>query len=506
MTPLSTDAAALRLAMVGVGKRFGATAALDGVDFALRVGEVHALVGENGAGKSTLMKVLSGALALDAGSIQLDGEPYAPRSPAEARAAGVAMIYQELSLAPHLSVAENVLLGAQPTRRGIVSWAALRARARALLNVVGRPSLDLDAPVATLAAADRQLVEIARALARDARVIVFDEPTSSLGNEDVARLFALIRDLARRGVSIVYISHALEEVFAIAERFTVLRDGSSVASGRTSETDASRLVAAMVGRSVGELYPRSPARPGEVVATVRALAGERLPREATLEIRRGEVLGLAGLVGAGRSEFLRALFGLERVRSGELRILALDGPRTPTERWAQGVGFVSEDRKSEGLALGLSVADNLVLAGLDRCSSHGVIAPARVERDARAWIERLGIRCLSPRQPVGRLSGGNQQKVALARLLHADADVLLLDEPTRGVDVGSKAEIYRLIDELARSGERPRAVVVVSSYLPELFGTCDRIAVMTRGRLGPARDVGELDEHAVMLEATGAGR
>ncbi|MBI5432446.1 MAG: sugar ABC transporter ATP-binding protein [Planctomycetes bacterium] len=504
MTPPNAAASSARLAMHGVKHRFGATLALDGVDLVVAPGEVHALVGENGAGKSTLMKVLSGALAPDEGRIELDGSPYAPRSPAQGRARGVAMIYQELSLAPHLSVAENVLLGAQPTRSGFVAWGALRARARELLAEVGRAELDVDAPVARLAPADRQLVEIARSLAGDARVIVFDEPTSSLGRADVERLFALIAKLAARGVAIVYISHALEEVFALSQRYTVLRDGRSVASGKTADTDVARLVAAMVGRTVTELYPRSPARPGEVVARVLSLAGERLPLDATLELRRGEVLGIAGLVGAGRTELMRALFGLAPVRSGNLRVLALEGPRTPGERWRQGVGLVSEDRKAEGLALGLSIADNLVLARLDRVARGGWISPSRVEREAAGWLARLGVKCEGPNQTIGKLSGGNQQKVALARLLHADADILLLDEPTRGIDVGSKAEIYRLIDELTRSGDRPRAVVLVSSYLPELFGTCDRIAVMCRGRLGPSRPVGELDEHAVLLAATGA--
>lgn len=493
-----------RLTMRGVTKRFGATVALGGVDLEVRAGEVHALVGENGAGKSTLMKVLAGVVAPDAGVLELDGRPYAPRSPAAARAAGVVMIHQELSLASQLSVAENVWLGDLPTRAGLVSWRTARARARALLGELGRGDLDVDRSVRELSPADRQIVEIARSLAIDARVIVFDEPTSSLGSEDIDRLFALVERLAARGVAIVYISHALEELFAITERFTVLRDGASVATGRTAETTIDALVAAMVGREVRELYPRSPAQPGEVVATILDLAGERLPRDATLELRRGEVLGIAGLVGSGRTELLRALFGLDRVKSGDLKVLALEGPRRPAERWRQGVGFVSEDRKGEGLALGLSLADNLVLPRLDRVSTAGWIAHARVERETARWIEKLRIKCTGPTQRIAELSGGNQQKLALARVLFADADVILLDEPTRGIDVGSKAEIYRWIDELARAGDKPRAVVMVSSYLPELFGTCDRLAVMCRGKLLPPRPVRGLDPHDVLLQATGA--
>ncbi|MBM3992194.1 MAG: sugar ABC transporter ATP-binding protein [Planctomycetes bacterium] len=491
--------------MAGIEKRYGATVALAGVSLEARAGEVLALVGENGAGKSTLMKVLAGALAPDAGEMQLDGAQYRPRGPDAARRAGVAMIHQELALAPHLSVAENVLLGCEPRRGPFLERAKLRARARAALAEVGRGDLDLELPVGRLGPADAQQVEIARAVALEARVLVLDEPTSSLGREDVARLFALVRKLRERGAAIVYISHALEEVIDLADRAVVLRDGASVATFDRAELSAEKLVAAMVGREVSELYPRSRARPGEVVARVSGLRGLGKLREAALELRRGEVLGIAGLVGAGRTELLRALFGLDRVVAGELRVLALDGARGPSERWRQGVGFASEDRKREGLALGLSISDNLCLPRLDRHARGGWIRATSVDAAAREWIARLGIRCAGPAQGVGRLSGGNQQKVALARLLHCDADILLLDEPTRGVDVGAKAEIYRLIDELAR-GARPRAVAMVSSYLPELFGTCDRIAVMARGALGIARAIESTSEHDVMLEAAGGAR
>ncbi len=497
-----TSPTVARLSMSGVRKRFGATLALDGVDLEVHAGEVHALVGENGAGKSTLMKVLAGALSADAGALKLDGAVYAPRSPLEARRAGVAMIFQELSLAPHLSIAENLALGNEPRRGWLLDWSELRRRAREALAQVGRAELDVDRRVAALPLADRQLVEIARALALEARVLVLDEPTSSLGAADVARLFTLLRTLKQRGVAIVYISHVFEEVFEIAERFTVLRDGRSVASGATSDTTPAALVAAMVGREVSELYPRSEATPGDVVARVEHLGLARTLRDASLELRRGEVLGLAGLIGAGRTELVRALFGLEQVVRGELKVLALAGPRTPRERWAQGVGMLSEDRKREGLALSRPIAENLCLPRLAALGSFGFVAPSTLERASAGWIERLRIKCTGPHQAVEHLSGGNQQKVALARLLCADVDVLLLDEPTRGVDVGAKAEIYALIDELAR-GERKRAVLVVSSYLPELFGVCDRIAVMSRGVLGPARAADEIDEHDVMLAATG---
>jgi len=489
-----------RLGMRGIEKRYGATRALGGVELEVAPGEILALVGENGAGKSTLMKILAGVVAPDAGRMHLDGSVYAPRSPLEARAAGVAMIHQELALAPHLSVAENVLLGALPRRGPWLDRRALHERARRALQQVGRGELELDQRLGALPLADRQLVEIARALALEARVLVLDEPTSSLGRADVQRLFERLRELRARGVSIVYISHVLEEVLELGDRFVVLRDGVSVAAGPLAGASAGSLVAAMVGRDVDALFPRSDSRPGEVLLRVEDLAGRRLPRTASLELARGEVLGIAGLIGAGRTELLRAIFGLDPVRTGRLRVLALEGARTPRERWRSGVGFLSEDRKQEGLALGLSIAENLALPVLGR-GRAGRLGPGAVEPLAARWIEQLRVRCEGPAQPVGRLSGGNQQKVALARLLAAEVDVLLLDEPTRGVDVGAKAEIYRWIDQLARV--QGKAVLVVSSHLPELLGLADRIAVATRGVLGAARPVGEWSEHALLLAATG---
>ena len=482
--------------MAGVHKRFGATVALAGVDLEVSCGEVLALVGENGAGKSTLMKVLSGAHKPDRGAMWLDGQPYHPRHPLDARRAGVAMIYQELSLARHLSVMENILLGMEPTVGPLLDWPKIRRSAAEALATLGRPDISPDIPVGRLSVAQQQLVEIGRAVAVGCRVLVLDEPTSSLTQSDIARLFDLVRRLKASGHAIVYISHFLEEVKAISDRFTVLRDGRSVGGGPTAQADTNRIVALMVGRLVEDLYPRSQRTPGEAVLDVADLAGQAKPARASLTLRRGEVLGIAGLVGAGRTELLRALFGLDAVRAGRLRVAAYTGPASPSRRWAQGVGMVSEDRKGEGLALNLSVGDNLTLSNLSPLTSPGARADG-----SRPWIERLGIRCRSPHQSVADLSGGNQQKVALARLLHHDVDVLLLDEPTRGIDVGSKAQIYKTIDDLARAG---KAVLMVSSYLPELMGVCDRVAVMCRGVLGEARPVEEVTEHQIMVEATGA--
>jgi ribose transport system ATP-binding protein len=494
--------------MRGVSKRFGATRALHRVDLQVRPGEVLALVGENGAGKSTLMKVLSGAHPPDDGEMWLDGEPYKPRNPLDARRHGIAMIYQELSLAPHLSVMENILLGIEPTRGPLVRWAEMRRRAAAALEQVGLARVSPDTLVNRLSIAQQQMVEIARSVALESRVLVLDEPTSSLTRNDIDRLFALIRSLRSRGLSIIYISHFLEEVEQVSDRFAVLRDGESVGTGVTATTRVEQIIAMMVGREVDDLYPRSARRDdGEIVLEVRSLAGIEKPHAASLTLRRGRVLGIAGLMGAGRTELMRAIFGLQRVASGEIRVGAYSGACAPKQRWEQGVGMVSEDRKQEGLALGLSVADNLTMSRLNGLGPWRFVLPSRQRAAATPWINRLPIKCAGSGQRVSALSGGNQQKVAIARLLHADVDVLLLDEPTRGIDVASKAQIYQLIDELAAGDpanqRASKAVLMVSSYLPELLGVCDEIAVMTRGRLGPQRPVAQWSEHQLMLAATG---
>jgi ribose transport system ATP-binding protein len=488
--------------MRGIRKAFGATVALDGVDLEVSPGEVCALVGQNGAGKSTLMAILAGALAQDAGEMELDGSAYRPRSPLEARRAGVQMIYQELSLAPHLSVAENVVLGMEPARLGLVKWDDARERARRALAELGHPEIAPEAPVATLSVAGQQLVEIARALAVGCRVLVLDEPTSSLARDDTRRLFELLTRLKAQGHAIVYISHFLEEVKQVAERFVVLRDGRKAGGGRTADASPREIVAMMVGSAVGEVYPRSARSRGERVLEVEGLG----PGSVPLTLHRGEVVGIAGLLGAGRTWLLRSVFGLEPVRQGRVRVKSIEGFHSPARRWQQGVGFLSEDRKDEGLALGLSVADNVTLSRLAGLGPGPLVWPESQEAAAARVIDRLAIRCRGPRQPVRELSGGNQQKVALARLLHHDVDVFLLDEPTRGIDVASKAQIYAVIDALVAdpgAGRPARAVLLVSSYFPELLGLCDRVAVMCRRRLGEARPASELDEHRLILEAAG---
>lgn len=495
--------------MEGISKRFGATIALEDVNLDAFRGEVHALVGENGAGKSTLVKILSGAYQPDSGSIRLDGQPYRPSGPLEGRRAGIAMIYQELSLAPHLSIEENILLGVEPTRGPLIRRSERRRAAREAMAQLGLGHLDPRVRVSTLSIAEQQLVELARAVAVGCRVLVLDEPTSTLTQEDIFRLFELIRTLRGRGYAIIYISHFLEEVAEISDRFTVLRDGRVVGSGETAGVTPADLASLMVGRPVSDLYPRTSRRPGEVVLEIRSLVGLHYPRSASLELRRGEVLGIAGLIGAGRTEMLRTIFGLEPVRSGHVRVGAYVGPASPVRRWAQGVGYLSEDRKQEGLALNLTLSDNITLTSLTKYGPVGLVLPGRQDEEARTWIDRLSVKCRDPRQQVQELSGGNQQKIALARLLCHDVDVLLLDEPTRGIDVGSKAEIYRLVDRLATGdsqvGTEAKSILIVSSYLPELLGVCDRVAVMCRGILRPARPASELTEHDIMVEATGTG-
>ncbi len=488
--------------MRGIRKTFGATVALDDVSFAVAPGEVCALVGQNGAGKSTLMGILAGAIEPDAGTMTIAGRPYRPRNPLDARRAGVAMIYQELSLAQHLSVAENILLGDEPSHGGIVDWRRMREKAAAALSELGHSDIPPDAAVQNLSPASQQLVEIARAVAIGASVLVFDEPTSALGQADVDHLFQLIARLRRQGHAIVYISHFIEEVQEVADRFVVLRDGRVAGEGNAASATHDEIVALMVGRNVEGLYPHRSRQPGEAILEVEALE----PGSASFTLHRGEILGIAGLIGAGRTRLLRTLFGLEPVRSGRIRLAAYTGPASPSRRWAQGMGFLSEDRKSEGLALQLSVADNLTMSRLGGLGPWPIVRPSRQLAAAASWIARLGIRCESPRQPIMSLSGGNQQKVALARLLHHDVDVFVLDEPTKGIDVGSKAQVYELMDGLASGADRrrPRAILMVSSYLPELLGICDRIAVMSRGRLGAPRPASEWTEHQLIAAAAGA--
>lgn len=453
-----------------ITKSFGATIALDGVDLELQPGEVHALIGENGSGKSTLLNIISGLLKPGGGEVRSTGR--------------VAHIHQELMIFPHLSVEENILIGT----KGVA--------AAPLLAEFAREDIDLRARAGSLSLADRQVIEICRALAVSADVILMDEPTSSLQRSDVERLFAVIRRLKDRGIAIVYVSHFLEEVREIAGRYTVLRDGRSVRSGPLNDVRDEELISAMVGREASGLRPRASAksilrpeaRGPRPILTVRNLASPPRLRDATFELYAGEIFGLAGLIGSGRTDLVRALFGLQRVRGGDIITDAT-------------FGYLSEDRKGEGLALPLSIADNVTISRLRAVASHGWIDRDRQDEKTSAIMQRLRIKAPHPRTVVAKLSGGNQQKVAVGRLLHQDPDILLLDEPARGVDIGSKSDIYDEIVRLARAG---KAILMVSSYLPELFAVCDRIAVMTRGRLSEARPASDWTPDSIMEAAISA--
>ncbi len=488
------------LEMHAVRKRFGATVALDSVGLTVQRGSIHAILGENGAGKSTLVKIMAGAIRPDVGGMTLAGRPYAPASPLEARAAGVAMVHQELCLALHLTVEQNIALGDEPARMGLINGGEMRRRARAALATVGRSDISPGARVGRLPPAQRQLVEIARALGSGARVIILDEPTSSLDLTDIRRLFAMLRGLRNDGTAIVYISHFLEEIREIADELTILRDGRVAASGMVSQMDNDQIVAHMIGRRMTDLYARSPRLTGGQLLEVSNLSGGGFT-DVNLSLHRGEVLGIAGLVGSGRTELLRGVLGLDQIRQGHVRVNMWEAAKwTPHDVCMRGLGMLSEDRRNEGLAVDRSIQDNLLLGSLDRFQRLGLLKRHAMRLATLRWINQLTVRARGPSQTVGDLSGGNQQKIALARLLARDVDILLLDEPTRGIDVGSKAQIYALIDDLAAQN---KGVLLVSSYLPELLGVCDTIAVIHRGRVVESKPAAAWTEHALLLSACG---
>ncbi len=488
------------LRMTGVGKSFGATRALDDVTFELGRGEVHALIGENGAGKSTLMKILSGAIAPDAGVMEIDGRPYAPAGPGDGLRCGVSMIYQELNLAPHLTVEENIMLGREVHAAGWLDRGTMKRQVREVLELVRHPEISPGVPVGRLSVGARQLVEIARALLGKARILVMDEPTSSLSQEDSLRLFEIIRGLQGQDVSVIYISHFLEEVQRVADTYTVLRDGRSVGSGRMADARLEDLIQLMVGQKFTELFPRVEHAVGAPVLTLDGLKGRGMASPVGMSLARGEILGVAGLIGSGRTELLRTVFGLDAVEGGTVVVSGAElAGKRPWTRIRNGLGLLSEDRQGEGLAVGLSVADNMTLSDLAPYRRRGLLGLRRQRQAVADWIGKLKIKAKGPAQKVLDLSGGNQQKVALARLLHQKASVLLLDEPTRGIDVVSKSQIYEWIGGLAREG---KAVLFVSSYLPELLGICDRIAVFHRGALVASRPASAWDAAGLMAAAT----
>ena len=498
--------AARLLEMRGITKRFPGVLALDRVDFQLGRSEVVALIGENGAGKSTLMKVLGGVHRPDEGAILLDGRPAAIHSVHDATARGIAVIHQERSLAPKLNVAENIFLGHEPRRAAwlpLLDRRTLHRRARAIAARVGL-EVDTRARVERLACGPQQMVEIARALSLDARLLVMDEPTSSLSQHETDRLFSLIGELRGQGVSLVYISHRLSEVRAVADRVVVLRDGRNAGELARAEATHDRMVKLMVGRDIAQYYQREHAPGGEVVLELRDLVVAAHPRSRIrLAVRRGEVLTLAGLVGAGRTDIARALFGIEPILGGavllEGRPIAI---RSPLSAMRQGFALVPEDRQLQGLILDMAVRQNISLAELRRLHRWGFWNRAREAAKAAALVRALNIRTPSLRQRVRHLSGGNQQKVVLAKWLSLAPKVLILDEPTRGVDVGAKQEIYALVGELARQGV---AILMISSEMEEVLGMSDRVVVIHEGAVAGELARDELSEEAIVALATGKG-
>lgn len=489
------------VALNKVSKRFPGVLAVSEVTLQIFPGEVHVFAGENGAGKSTLMKMISQAEAPSSGRIEFAGKPVSFQGPGAARRLGVAMVHQEFALAPDLSVAENLFIGHEPGRGGWISRSSERRRARELLARAGL-QVDPDRRVGTLSTAEQQRVEIAKALAVDAKVLILDEPTASLTEQETQELFGIIRELTAQGIAVLYISHRLDEIFEIGDRVTVMRDGAVVATKPVSELDEAKLVRLMVGRNVENLYPRSERSPGEVRLQVRGLTRGTAVRDVSLDVRAGEILGLAGLVGAGRTELARAVFGAELPDSGTI---TLDGVplriRGPADAIAAGIGYLTESRKVDGLAMQLGVDKNITLAKLPMRA--GLIDLTAERRTAEAHRDALRIRVPWVGRPARMLSGGNQQKVILARWLETGAEVLFFDEPGRGMDVGAKSEMFQHMDQLAQQG---KAIVFISSYLPELLNMCDRIVVMQEGRIAGEVSRSEFSEERVVALATGAGR
>ncbi|QJU55693.1 sugar ABC transporter ATP-binding protein [Herbiconiux sp. KACC 21604] len=500
-TPVSADAAAeSALTLRHASKTFGPVVALADGSIDIRPGEIHALVGENGAGKSTLVKILAGVHQPDGGEFLVNGEQASFRTPADSKAAGISVIYQEPTLFPDLTVAENIFIGRQPRNRaGLITRPEMRRQARELFTRLGVP-IDPDRVAEGLSIADQQIIEIAKAISLDARVLVMDEPTAALSGLEVDRLFGVARSLRERGAGILFISHRFEEVFALCDRITVMRDGRYISTHETTAVTVDEIVREMVGRSIDALFPKTEAEIGAAVLKVEGLCRAGVFRDIDFEVRSGEIVALAGLVGAGRTEVVRAVFGVDRYDAGRVSV---DGsplrPHSPQAAIDAGIGLVPEDRRKQGLVMDLSVARNATLTLRKTLARFGLIDGRAERRAAEEWSKRLQVKTGSQEFPVSTLSGGNQQKVVLAKWLATEPKLIIVDEPTRGIDVGTKAEVHRLLSDLAGRGI---AVLMISSELPEVLGMADRVLVMHEGRITAELSRAEATAERVMHAAT----
>lgn len=488
--------------MTGITKAFSGNIVLNNVEFSLKKGEIHALMGENGAGKSTMMKILTGIYQKDAGEVKVRGELVQYKSPKESERAGIAVIHQELNIWPHLSIAENLFLGKEKTfgKSGILKTKEMNEEAANILNNLNMAD-DVRTIAGSLSVGKQQIIEIAKAISSNAEVIIMDEPTAALTDHEIESLFVTIRKLQETGVSFVYISHRMEEIFSLCDRITILRDGQYVGTKIIKETNFDEIVQMMVGRELGERFPERQAKIGPVKLAAKGLTREGFFKDVSFEVRKGEVVAFAGLMGAGRTEVVQALFGYRKLTAGDI---FLDGKaikiNNPLQAKKLGFGYVTEDRKSEGLIVDFSVQNNLSLTNFDKIASNGVVNASEEKNLYEKMVKRLGIRVSGPEQTAKSLSGGNQQKVVIAKWLGIEPDVLILDEPTRGVDVGAKKEIYSIINELA---ERGVAILMVSSELPEVIGMADRVLVMHEGRLSAEIAKEEMTQERIMHFATG---
>lgn len=491
----------MNIEMKGINKSFGSNQVLKDAGFFLKDGEVHALMGENGAGKSTLMKILTGVYTKDSGTVIVDGEEVTYKTPQEAEKAGIVFIYQEINALFDLTVEENMFMGKEITKKfGVCDKKAMREKAKEVMDKVG-VSIPVDAVMSDLSVGQQQMIEICKALMVDAKVIIMDEPTAALTESETEGLFKVINQLREKGVSIVYISHRMEEIFALCDRITILRDGQYIDTKEIKDLTMDDVVQMMIGREIGERFPTRDSKIGDVVLKVEGLTSGKLFHDVDFEVRAGEVLGVAGLMGAGRTEIMQAIFGNLKKDSGKIYINGEEVTiKNPRHAIKAGIGFVTEDRKTEGLLLEKSIAENIEIANLGKVSKGGVLKKEKQDEIVKKGIDEFRVKCFGPWHECNNLSGGNQQKVVLAKWVYTDPKILILDEPTRGVDIGAKKEIYDVINDLAAKGV---AVIMVSSELPEVLGMSDRIMVIREGEVRGIIDGKEADQAKIMTLATG---